>query len=545
MTTTDLLEHARKSYERLQWTDAYAQLLAADQEIPLEPEDLERLAMAASLVGKEENSADSWVRAHQEFLSRGELARAVRCIFWLVHGLMNRGEHARGGAWITKARRLLDDAPDDCAEEGYLLLPVAIKYFVEGDAACACGVLQQAAEIGERFGDPDLVALARHGWGRALIRKGEFDEGVRMLDSAMVAVEAGDVSPIVAGEVYCSVISGCLEVFDLRRAQEWTAALTHWCASQPDLVPYSSQCLVRRVEVMQLHGAWAEALDTAQRACERCLQGLDQVATGAAFYQQAELHRLNGAFAQAEEAYRQANRWGRNPQPGLALLRLEQGQIDTAAATIRSMMEETQEQRTLSRLLPACVDIMLAAGDVRAARVAADRLAQLAADLDAPHLNAVAARAEGAVLLAEGDPRAALDPLRHAWETWQTLKAPYEAARVRVLIALACRELGDEDTATLELDAAHWAFQQLGAGPDVVRTEELSRKEATGAIDGLTPREAEVLRLVASGKTNRVIAAELFISEKTVARHVSNIFSKLGLSTRAAATAYAYQHGFV
>lgn len=542
---TDLLERARESYQRQQWTDAYTRLSAADREIPLEPEDLERLATSACLVGKEEGSAENWVRAHQEYLRRGQVARAVRCLFWLAHGLLNRGEHARGGAWITEARRLLDEAPQDCAERGYLLLPVAIKHLDEGDAASACEVLQQAAEIGERFDDSDLIALARHGWGRALIRNGDSGEGVRMLDAAMVVVEAGNVSPIVAGEVYCSVISGCLEVYDLQRAQEWTSALTHWCASQPDLVPYSNQCLVRRVEVMQLHGAWPEALDTVQRACERCLDGLDQVATGAAFYQQAELHRLSGDFVEAEEAYRQANRWGRNPQPGLALLRLEQGQIDTAAAAIRSQLDETHERRLLSRLLPACVDIMLAAGDIRMARVAADRLLQLAAELAAPFLQAVADRAHGAVLLAEGDPRSSLDFLRRAWEIWQALRAPYEAARVRVLIAVACRELGDEDTAALELDAAHWAFRQLGAGPDVIRVEELARKGETGGTSGLTPREIQVLRLVASGKTNRIIATELFISEKTVARHVSNILGKLGLSTRAAATAFAYQQGLV
>ncbi|HEV2922199.1 MAG TPA: LuxR C-terminal-related transcriptional regulator, partial [Actinomycetota bacterium] len=390
-----------------------------------------------------------------------------------------------------------------------------------------------------------LVTLARVGQGRALLRLGETAAGVALRDEVMVAVEAGDVSAIVAGDVYCTVIEGCQEIFDLGRAQAWTAALTHWLASRPDLVAYHGQCLVHRAEIMTLRGAWRNAMEEAERASERFLRGPDHPAAGAAFYQQAELHRLRGEFAKAEEAYRQASRWGRMPQPGLALLRLAQGQVDAAQAAIRRVMEEASDRVTRSNLLAAYVEIMLDAHDVAAARARADELSAIAADLGAPLLGAVAAHAQGAVLLSEGNPPAALDALRQAWSAWQELEAPYEAARVRVLLGLACRELGDQEGAEMELDAARGVFQQLGAAPDLARVQALSRKPAPKAAGGLTAREVQLLRLVAAGKTNRAIAAELVLSERTVDRHVSNIFTKLGVSSRTAATAYAYEHQLI
>lgn len=547
MTTRPPLETGRRAFARHAWQEAYEHLSAADREAKaLDAEDLEKLATSAFLTGLDEESTEVWTRAHQGFIEQGEVGRALRAAFWLASGLLTRGEPERGSGWLQRAHRLLDDEGVDCVEAGYLLLPEGIRAVGVGEPERAEAAFARAAAIGARFADRDLVVVARHGRGRALIRQGKIEEGLALLDEAMAAVEAGEVSPMIAGEVYCSVIEACREIYDLKRAHAWTDALTDWCESQPDLVPYRGPCLVRRAELMQLHGAWSDALSEAERAGEWLARPPGRPAAADAFYRQAELHRLRGEFDLAEAAYRETARWSRKPRPGLALLRQAQGRLDAAQATIRRVLEETREMSDRSVVLPAYVEVMLAAGDVDAAHAGAEDLKAIADQIDAPMPRALAEGAEGAVLLARGDVRAGLERLRTAWARWEDLRAPYEAARVRVLIALACRRMGDEDGALIELDAARWALEQLGAKPDVERVARLASVDpASGDEHGLTGRELEVLRLVASGGTNRAIAERLSISERTVERHVSNIFHKLQVSSRTAATAHAYEHGLV
>jgi DNA-binding CsgD family transcriptional regulator len=458
------------------------------------------------------------------------------------------GEMARASGWLARAQRLVEREGADCVEAGYLRLPAVFRFTAAGDDAAAESEAVAAADIGDRHGDPNLSALGRNFQGRAMIRQGRISEGLSLIDEAMLAATSGELAPLVTGLIYCDAIATCQRTYALDRAREWTEALTRWCQAQPQLVPFAGSCLIHRSEIMQLGGAWAEAFEEARRAEAYFSRSRD--AAGAVAYQEGEIHRLRGELAEAEHAYAMASERGRDPHPGLALLRMAQGRIDLAAAATRRVLSATSDPFQRTRFLPAHVEIMVAAADLEEARRAAEELTTLAERFGIQILTAMAQHARGAVALAEGDASGAIGPLKHAHGVWQRVGAPYLSARVRVLLARAFQALGDEDGATLERDAAKRVFAQLGAAPDAAAVETLAasaRREprSTPGTHGLSAREFEVLRLIAAGKTSKTIANELFLSEKTVDRHVSNIFAKLNVSTRAAATAWAYQRHLI
>jgi DNA-binding CsgD family transcriptional regulator len=526
----------RSAYERRAWSDAYEAFSQADA---LDADDTERLAWSAQLSGNDAATLEALERLHQLRLDAGEGLRAARAAFWVAMRAFALGDGARASGWLARAQRLVDREGADCVERGYLKLPAVMRFTAAGDLDSARAAAAEAAEIGDRHRDGDLSAFGRCLEGRTLIRKGRLAEGLPLLDEAMVAVTSGQLSPIITGIIYCSVIAACQQTYALDRSREWTAALSGWCEAQPQLVQFAGACLIHRSEILQLGGEWPEAIEEARRASKRLARSTDGEA-GNAFYQQGELHRLRGELAEAEQAYTLASERGRDPQPGLALLRMAQGRVDVAAAATRRVLSATNDPLQRTRFLPAHVEIMLAAGDLGEARQAADELGARATELGIELLSAMADHARGAVLLAEGDARGAIDPLRRGQQVWQRVGAPYLSARIRVLIARAVQALGDADGAALEREAAKKIFTQLGAAHDLDTTAPAARP-----THGLSARELEVLRLVAAGKSNKEIAQALFLSVKTVDRHVSNIFVKLEVPSRAAATAWAYQNGLV
>jgi ATP/maltotriose-dependent transcriptional regulator MalT len=520
------------------WVQEYEELSLRDRD--LSAEDVERYSLAAHLLGKDEQAYQLLDRAHSGYLEQGHSDKAARCVFWLIFYLRNAGQIARSAGWIARLRRILSDHDSDGHLSYLPLVGEGVSLMQAGAVNEALPMLEQAAAGARTAGDDDVFVLAGMASGRCLMARGETAAALAMLDEVMVYVVADQVSPQVVGLAYCIVISLCMERFDIQRAAEWTQALKGWCDAQAGLMPYRGECQVHRAEIFQLHGSWAEAIEEAAQVSERVPSA--GFVAGGAHYRLAELHRLRGQLDLAEREYAVASGCGREVQPGLALLRLAQGNPATAIAGLDRALAESRRPARQSLLLAAKVEIALVSGITDGIASALTQLDRNAAAIQTPYLAALAAHAGGQIRLAEGDPQAALPLLRQAWTLWQQVDAPYEAARTRVVVSAACRALGDDDAARMELDAARTVFEQLGAQSDLAALAPVD-----GAARGhpLTPRECEVLTLVAQGNTNRGIATILFLSEKTVARHLSNIFTKIDVSSRAAATAYAYEHGLV
>jgi DNA-binding CsgD family transcriptional regulator len=542
------LDDARGAFARQAWREACVAYESAAT--ALDGVDHERHAIAAYLIGDDGRCTRAWEAAHRAALDSGDTGAAARAAALLALCLVMRGQMAQAGGWMARAEALLEESGVACSASGYVLV-LKLLGALDADPSAAAELAVTAMGIAKEFDDRDLGALAVLGHAQASIRLGETQAGRARLDDVMLSAAGGNVGPVVTGIVYCAVIIECLTVYDLERAAEWTDALGDWCDVQPDLVPYRGQCFVHRAQLHQAAGRWADALSVAEAAC-RHLANPPHPALGLAHYQHGEVHRLAGNFDRAEVAYRAAIGCGFDPVPGLALLELARDDAPAAVATISRVLDETTDRRLRPPLLAAAADILRAAGDVGGARRAADELVELAAGSGAVALRAMASHALGSVLVAEGDLVAALNELRAAARAWQALQMPYEAACTATTIGLACAAVGDLTAAGLELDRARTTFRALGARPDLDRLAALG--DLVGDQHGGSPfseraelsaRETDVLAQLATGKTNREIAEALLISPHTANRHVENIFAKLGVRTRAAATAYAYEHSLL
>jgi ATP/maltotriose-dependent transcriptional regulator MalT len=449
------------------------------------------------------------------------------------------GERVVAMGWLRRARRHLAAIPES-VEHGLVALADAELALNCGELAEAAAFARHAIEVGDRHGAQGIVGLGLTLHGRVLIAQGDPSGGLACLDEAMTLVLSGQLDDYFAGSVYCALIAECREIADIRRGFEWTEAASTWCASLPTTTPFHGVCRIHRGEILCLRGAWDEAENEIRTAAEE-LASFKPRSAAEAFYALGELQRRRGDIAAAEGAFLRAHQLGRDPHPGLALVRLAQGQASAASRALGAALADASgAPAERARLLAAQVETSLRAGEVSVADDAAEELASIASALDRPAVRASAALARGSVRLARDDPGKAMAELRMAGALWRDLGLPYEEAQTRLLIGTATRALGDEEGAVREIEAAGRAFAILGAKADLHLVASLLRPSARPAR--LTARELEVLRLVAAGRTNRDIAAELVISEHTVGRHLQNIFAKLGVTSRAAAAAFAVEH---
>ena len=527
-----------EAYERGSWLAAYDTLRGVDDS-EMVAADFIALGISALLAGRPNDGIQAFQRGYQVALDSVEPHLALRSTFYLTMTLLESGEGVIARGWVGRARRLLDDMDEQTVEDGYLVALEMFQHIFAGEFEQALNRTEVVAEFARRFDDADLRALALNARGRMLIYSGRVREGLALLDEAMVGITLGEVSPLFAGETYCSLIEACQEVCDYGRAAEWTSALTRWVDSQPELVRFTGQCAVHRGQIMRAHGAFTDGRNEFDLALERYVAAGQLAAAALAYQERADIRRIQGDLDGAESDLEHALELGHEPQPALALLWLARDRTSAAAASVRRLLAEPRDPVHRVGLLSVGVDVLLAVGDVHQATATAEDLSTTAEQFGCRPLRAMAARARGAVALAADDPTRALAELRQALQQWRDLDAPYEAARCRELIGEVLRRLGDLDSAEVEVEAARETFTRLGAMPDAQRLAPPSRGQLPA---GLTEREAEVLRLVATGMSNSSIAASLTLSEKTVSRHLSNIFSKIGVSSRTAAAAFAFEH---
>lgn len=536
---------AEELRRRRDWSAAYAAYAGIE---PRDGPTTEGLAESTWWLGNMDEAIRLYADAYRQHVDAGDLESAARTAVLLSIHCRLVGESAQSAGWDSRAQRVLEELPE-CAAHGYPLY-LGTAGLTGSDLEAAEASAGRMQDLGRRHDDPNLVALGVYFTGRVRIKQARVAEGLALLDEAMLAALSDDLDTFWTGAIYCGLMDACNELRDLRRASEWTEATRRWSDPLPLASLYPGICRVHRAQVLTSRGSWAEAEQEALSACEDMV-GIDVFAVADAYYEVGEVRRVRGDLAGAEQAYHQAHDHGRDPQPGMALLRLAQGRSEEAAASIAAVLAAGGRSRLdQAALLAAQTEIALARGEVDLAEQASAELARTAHDFDSPGLRADAHRSCGSVMLARGRTMEALSELRMAFNAWNKLDVPYEAARTREQLAAAYRACGDTDAATREEAAAQACFERLGVVSAGSRGASGSRGPSGAADtpdlpDGLSAREVEVLRVLATGKSNKEIAEELFLSPKTVARHLSNIFAKTGTSSRAAATAYAYDQGLM
>ena len=522
------------------WTYRFDQLRGRASVGRLSAEDLDDLGLAAWFIGRSDESEQAWDAAHRAYLENGDVDAAIRCVFWIGFTLSEQGDNIRGGAWMTRLFELCENEGAGPGSQAVVATTKSVGEFARGRPEESATLAMEAIRLARAAGDADVEVLATMSLGRALVAAGRIEDGFGQMDQIMLMISSHRVSDRVAGPAYCAVIASCLARWDLERARVWTRDLSSWCDAQQGLRPFRGECSVLRAVVLRAGGEWSEAEHALAEVADR--ERRPETRENAV-YGLGELHRLRGRRAEAEAAYRLAAELGREVQPGLGLLRRDQGDYTAARSGIARALDAAVEPGRHADLLAAQVELETAHGEVEIAERAAKDLEALAVALDTVYLRAQADRARGLVRISADDSEHALPLLRRSWAAWRRLDAPYEAAMTRVHLGRATRALGDEEGAQLEFDAARSVLALLGAAPDLDRLERFASPASPSAAAGLTRREGEVVGLIARGLSNRRIADELFLSERTVARHVSNILAKLVLPNRAAVTAFAFEHG--
>jgi DNA-binding CsgD family transcriptional regulator len=523
------LAEARAAYERRDWLRACDAYRAALVDESLSGEDLYCYANTYWWLGRLDEALPILADAHQALLREAAPRTAALVALDTGYTFALRGDEAQASGWMARAARLLE-REGDCVERGYLVYCNAEEAVGVADVDHVLTLVDDVRDIGRRFGDPCLVALSAVLEGRVRIKQGSVTEGMSLLDEAMVAALSDELDPGWAGNIYCNLMLTCYELADWQRADEWTSATARWCEAMPGAGPFMGICRLHRAQVMHMRGDWQRAEEEVRRVCEE-LATFHVTMVAEAHYQLGEVRRQRGDLEAAEMAFADAHRLGRDPQPGLAQLRLAQGRPASALAMITRALSGRDVPLDRAHLLPAAVEILVAAGAVDRAVAAGDELRSLAATYGTAGLRAQASTAAGIVALAAGDAGSATECLQEAVTIWRRIGARYEVARARVLLGRALALAGDADAAAMESRTATAELDALG----------VAAPGASGAgkrrDDGLSGREAEVLHLVADGCSNQEIADKLVLSVRTVERHLMSAYQKLGFSGRGARAA--------